>query len=230
MSVTKLADSTVDREILITENLGLVHSCAHRFTGRGIEYEDLFQAGCMGLVKAFDAFDRERGVRFSTYAVPLIMGEMRRFLRDDGPIKVGRALKHRGIEVGKAREEYIRKNGREPRLSELSEVTGYTEEEITECVEASGAVVSLSDPIGSDGTLTVESSLADESSPLDTLTDRIALAEAIRALPELWREIVKLRYFCDLSQSETGKRLGLTQVKISREEQKILMRLRESLA
>ena len=217
-------------EELVSRNYGLVRKIALRFTGRGAEYEDLVQLGVIGMIKAARSFDFSFGTAFSTYAVPLIMGEMRRFLRDDGPIKVGRALRHRGIEVGKAREEYIRKNGREPRLSELSEVTGYTEEEITECVEASGAVVSLSDPIGSDGTLTVESSLADESSPLDALTDRIALAEAIRALPELWREIVKLRYFCDLSQSETGKRLGLTQVKLSREEQKRLMRLRESLA
>ena len=104
MSVTKLADSTVDREILITENLGLVHSCAHRFTGRGIEYEDLFQAGCMGLVKAFDAFDTERGVRFSTYAVPVILGEMRRLFRDGGTVKVSRSLKELSLKTTKERE------------------------------------------------------------------------------------------------------------------------------
>ena len=120
MSVTKLADSAVDRELLITENLGLVHSCAHRFTGRGIEYEDLFQAGSMGLVKAFDAFDCERGVRFSTYAVPVILGEMRRLFRDGGTVKVSRSLKELSIKATRERENFLLKNGREPTVSELS--------------------------------------------------------------------------------------------------------------
>ena len=216
-------------EQLVSQNLGLVRKIALRFTGRGVEYEDLVQLGVIGMIKASRSFDFNYCTAFSTYAVPLIMGEIRRFLRDDGPIKVGRALRARGAQVARAREGFITENGREPKISELSAVTGYTEDEITECIEASSGVMSLSEPIGGDSSVTLESSVADESSALDGLTDRIALGEAIRALPPLWRDLVKLRYFCDLSQSETGKRLGLTQVKISREEQKILLRLREAL-
>ena len=143
MSGAKLADSAVDREILITENLGLVHSCAHRFTGRGIEYEDLFQAGCMGLVKAFDAFDRERGVRFSTYAVPVILGEMRRLFRDGGTVKVSRSLKELSLKTTKERENFLLKNGREPTVSELSERLSVSAEEVTEALCAAAPVISL---------------------------------------------------------------------------------------
>jgi len=216
-------------EQLVQQNLGLVKKLAYRFTGRGAEYEDLVQIGVIGMIKAARSFDFEYSTVFSTYAVPLIMGEIRRFLRDDGPIKVGRTLKQKGIHVMKVREAFLTEHGREARLSEISELTGYTEEEITACLEASSCVVSLSEPIGEDGGLTVESSIADEGSALDKLTDRIALGEAIRKLPPLWREIVDLRYFRELSQNETGKRLGLTQVKVSREEQKILLRLKEAL-
>ena len=216
-------------ELLVRQNMGLVKKLALRFVGRGAEYEDLTQIGVIGMIKAARSFDFEFCTVFSTYAVPLIMGEIRRFLRDDGPIKVGRSLKQKGIQVMKAREEFLCEHGREARISELSAITGYAEDEIVGCIEASAGVVSLSDPVGDDGALTVESSISDESTALDKLTDRIALGEAIRRLPPLWRDIVELRYFRDLSQSETGKRLGLTQVKISREEQKILLALREAL-
>jgi len=216
-------------EQLVKQNLGLVKKLAYRFVGRGAEYEDLVQIGVIGMIKAARSFDFEYSTVFSTYAVPLIMGEIRRFLRDDGPIKVGRTLKQKCMRVMKARESFLAEQGREARLSEISRITGYTEEEIAVCLEASSCVVSLSEPIGDDGALTVESGIADEGSALDKLTDRIALCEAIRKLPPLWRQIIDLRYFKELSQNETGKRLGFTQVKISREEQKILLKLREAL-
>ena len=217
-------------ECLVDQNLGLVKKIALRFIGRGAEYEDLVQIGVIGMIKAARSFDFEYGTAFSTYAVPLIMGEIRRFLRDDGPIKVGRAVKQRGREIMKARESFISEHCREARISELSALTGYTEEEIVACIEAQSPIVSLNEPIGADENgATLESGLADESNALDTLTDRIALSEAIRRLPPLWRNIVELRYFKELSQNETGKRLGITQVKVSREEQKILHSLRQAL-
>ncbi len=218
-------------QILTEQNTGLVKKIALRFVGRGVEYEDLTQIGMIGLIKAARSFNFEYGCVFSTYAVPLIMGEIRRFLRDDGPIKVSRSIKQKGATLMREREKFIAENQREPKISELSALTGFAESEIAYCLEAMSSVSSLSEPIGGDdASLTIESSLADESTSLDTLTDRIALGEAIRRLPPLWRKIIQLRYFDELSQSETGKRLGLTQVKVSREEQKILLFLKKELA
>ncbi len=217
-------------DLLVSRNLGLVKKIAQRFTGRGAEYEDLIQIGVIGMIKAARSFDFDFCTVFSTYAVPLIMGEIRRFLRDDGPIKVGRNTKRQGMLVMTAREKFIKEKGREPRISELAEITGIDAHEIVNSMEAVSAVQSLSEPIGGDDeNLTLESSIADESCALDKITDKLALAEAIRKLPPLWREIITLRYFSDLSQSETGKRLGITQVKVSREEQKILTLLKKEL-
>ncbi len=217
-------------EALIEQNAGLVKKIALRFTGRGVDFEDLNQIGVIGMIKAARSFDFSFGTTFSTYAVPLIMGEIRRFLRDDGPIKVGRSIKQKGMLLMRAREEFIREHEREPRVSELAEITGLVLDDVVNCMEAVAGVSSLNEPVnGDDGTLTLESSIADDSCSLEKLTDRIALGEAIRRLPPLWREIVDLRYFKELSQIETGKRLGLTQVKISREEQKILLTLRKEL-
>ncbi len=217
-------------DMLVDQNLGLVKKLAKRFTGRGADYEDLVQIGVIGMIKAARSFDFSFNTVFSTYAVPLIMGEIRRFLRDDGPIKVGRALKRQGMIVMNARESFIKEQGREPRLSELSEMTGIDIHEIASSMEAVSAVYSLNDTIGpaEDG-MTYESSIADDDFTLEKMTDKIALAEAIRKLPPLWREIITLRYFSDLSQQETGKRLGITQVKVSREEQKILNTLKKEL-
>ena len=225
MSVTKLADSTVDREILITENLGLVHSCAHRFTGRGIEYEDLFQAGCMGLVKAFDAFDRERGVRFSTYAVPVILGEMRRLFRDGGTVKVSRSLKELSLKTTKERENFLLKNGREPTVSELSERLSVSAEEVTEALCAAAPVISLTageDEGGGQTDVPVES-------PEDEITERLSVIKAISDLEEKDRTLIKYRYYENKTQTETAKILGMTQVQVSRREKKILEILRREL-
>lgn len=225
MSVTKFADSTVDREILITENLGLVHSCAHRFTGRGIEYEDLFQAGCMGLVKAFDAFDRERGVRFSTYAVPVILGEMRRLFRDGGTVKVSRSLKELSLKTTKERENFLLKNGREPTVSELSEILSVSAEEVTEALCAAAPVISLTageDEGGGQTDVPVES-------PEDEITERLSVIKAISDLEEKDRTLIKYRYYENKTQTETAKILGMTQVQVSRREKKILEILRREL-
>ena len=225
MSVTKLADSTVDREILITENLGLVHSCAHRFTGRGIEYEDLFQAGCMGLVKAFDAFDTERGVRFSTYAVPVIIGEMRRLFRDGGTVKVSRSLKELSLKTTKERENFLLKNGREPTVSELSERLSVSAEEVTEALCAAAPVISLTageDEGGGQTDVPVES-------PEDEITERLSVIKAISDLEEKDRTLIKYRYYENKTQTETAKILGMTQVQVSRREKKILEILRREL-
>ena len=214
-------------DTLVRQNLKKI---ALRFIGRGAEYEDLIQIGVIGMIKAARSFDFDYCTVFSTYAVPLIMGEIRRFLRDDGPIKVGRAIKKRGMQIMKARQDFVAENGREPRLSELSQMTALSEVEIAECMEAVSGVTSLSEPVnGEEGGLTLENSIADDSMALDKLTDRIALGEAISKLPSLWKEIIQLRYYRELSQSETGKILGLTQVKISREEQKILSQLKKAL-
>ena len=225
----KNGDQTALEE-LVTENMGLVRKIALRFTASGTELEDLIQIGVMGMIKAARSFDFSYDTVFSTYAVPMIMGEIRRFLRDDGAIKVSRELKTRGAKIMAKREAFIKEKGREPRISELAEMLSLNEQEIIEAMEATSAVCYLSEPIngGEDG-LTLESSIPDRSGAMDDLTDKLALSEAIRALPPLWREIIVLRYYKDMSQAETGKRLGLTQVKISREEQKILSALRSAL-
>jgi len=205
--------------------MGLVHSCAHRFTGKGIEYEDLFQAGCMGLVKAFDAFDKERGVRFSTYAVPVILGEMRRLFRDGGTVKVSRSLKELSIKTTKERENFILKNGREPTVSELSEILEVSGEEVTEALCAAAPVVSLTigeDEGGGQADVPVES-------PEDEITERLSVIKAVSDLEERDRLIIKHRYYENKTQTETAKLLGMTQVQVSRREKKILEILRKEL-
>ena len=218
MSGAKLADSAVDRDILITENMGLVHACAHRFAGKGIEYEDLFQAGCMGLVKAFDAFDTERGVKFSTYAVPVILGEIKRLFRDGGTVKVSRSLKELSIRVTKEREIFLLKTGREPTVSELAEKLLIEEEEVTEALCAAAPVVSLTvdeDEGGGQTDIPVES-------PENEITERLSVIKAVSDLEERDRLIIRHRYNENKTQTETAKILGMTQVQVSRREKKIL--------
>ncbi len=225
MAVTEITDRTADREILITENLGLVHSCAHRFTGRGIEYEDLFQAGCMGLVKAFDAFDTERGVRFSTYAVPVILGEMRRLFRDGGTVKVSRSLKELSLKATREREIFILKKGREPTVSELAEILEVTEEEVTEAICAGAPVISLTageDEGGGQADIPVES-------PEEQITERLSVLKAISDLEERDKRLIQLRYYENKTQTQTAQILGMTQVQVSRREKKILEILRKEL-
>ena len=226
MSVTSITDSRADRDILITENMGLVHTCAHRFTGKGIEYEDLFQAGCMGLVKAFDAFDRERGVRFSTYAVPVILGEIRRLFRDGGTVKVSGTLKELSIRTAREREKFALKEGREPTIKELAERLGVSEEDVTEAVCAAAPVISLTadeDNGGGQADVPV-------ASPEEQIAERLSVIQAVSSLEERDRAIVRLRYYENKTQTQTAAALGMTQVQVSRREKKILGLLRQELS
>lgn len=225
MSVNTVTDSRVDRDVFITENVGLVHACAHRFTGRGIEYEDLFQAGCMGLIKAYDAFDDERGVRFSTYAVPVILGEIRRLFRDGGTVKVSRTLKELSLKVAREREIFSLKESREPTVSELAERLSESEENITEAICASAPVISLTSGEDDGGTqldVPVES-------PEELISERLSVIQAVSGLEERDKKIITLRYYENKTQTQTAERLGMTQVQVSRREKKILELLRKEL-
>lgn len=214
-------------ERLVEENTGLIWAVAKRFFGRGVEPEDLFQLGSLGFLKAVSGFDAEFGTQFSTYAVPKIAGEIRRFLRDDGTVKVSRTLKERGALIHTARERLTDRLGREPVLSELAEATGLTVEEIAEAESAATAVDSIQRPNGETG-LTLEEVLTD--SPMEeTVVERLALAEALDQLPEREGQVIRLRYYHDLTQQRTATILGVSQVQVSRIEKKALAHLRELL-
>lgn len=221
------------RDEFIAANIPLVHSLANRFRGRGIEYEELFSAGSLGLVKACDNFDETRGLCFSTYAVPVILGEMRRLFRDGGAVKMSRSLKELALKVQRAREELM-KNGSEPTISELAEYLGVSIEETAEAVQASAPPLSLTAP--KDGA-TSSSGLSagfGEGGEIDVpvegiedeLIDKLALRQCLAELPENDRRLILLRYFRDKTQSETAQILGMTQVQVSRRERKILDSLR----
>lgn len=218
-------------ELLIKNNLGLVRSIAVRFKDRGVEFEDLVQIGSMGMLKAIRSFDLSKGTVFSTYAVPLIIGEIRRFIRDDGLIKVSRVYKQHSAKINKERELYVKLNGKEPTVEELAKLCDLTTEETILAMEATVAVTSLSQPLtNGDETFTLESTLASDKNEIDRKIEHIALSEAISSLPPLWRKIITLRYLKEYSQQTTAKMLGLSQVKISREEKKIFETLRQKLS
>ena len=216
-------------ERLIELNMGLVTSVSMRFRGRGADPEDLIQIGSIGLLKAIRSFDPSRGFAFSTYAVPLIIGEIRRFLRDDGLVKVGRGLKRTGALLMKEREAYLAQHGEEPRLDHLAERVGISPEEAAVALDAASPVRSLTEPIGEDD-FALEDVIQDREDEIGKMLERMALAEVIGKLPPLWRRIITLRYFRECSQQQTADALGLTQVKISREEKKICAELRHMLA
>ncbi len=216
-------------EELVKRNMGLVRSIAARFIGRGTELEDLWQIGSMGLVKAIRTFDLSRGCAFSTYAVPLIFGEIRRFLRDEGPIKVSRVQKRLAARLAAAREELAAKGVFEAPVSRLAAHVGVSTEEAVSAMDAVLPPRSFSDPVGDEDGRTLEGMLSDDGEH-ERAFERLALMSAIEKLPELRRKIILLRYFRDLSQDETARRLGLSQVKVSREEKKILALLREELS
>ena len=218
-------------EILMTNNLGLVRSVALKFRDRGVEYEDLVQIGSIGMLKAIRSFDLDKGTVFSTYAVPLIIGEIRRFIRDDGLIKVSRVYKQQGAQLMKAREKFVIENGCEPHIEELAKMCGLTIQEAAIAIDATASVNSLSASLnGEDESFTLENTLCEEKNEIDAKIEHIALTQAISALPPLWRKIVTLRYLKEYSQQATAKMLGLTQVKISREEKKIFATLRKELS
>ncbi|MBO4211971.1 MAG: sigma-70 family RNA polymerase sigma factor [Oscillospiraceae bacterium] len=214
-------------EQLLSENTGLIRAVARRYWGRGVEVEDLFQLGSLGFLKAVAGFDLAFGTRFSTYAVPKIAGEIRRFLRDDGAVKVSRTLKERAVAIHQARDRLSKSLGREPVLSELAEALELTVEEIAEAETASDPVASIQQPAGDDG-LTLEAVLTD--SPMEEqLVERLALRQALERLPEREARVVTLRYFHTLTQDQTAKLVGVSQVQVSRIEKKALAHLRELL-
>lgn len=216
-------------EQLVSSNMGLVKSIALRFRDRGAELEDLVQIGTIGMIKAARSFDFSYGTAFSTYAVPLIIGEIRRYLRDDGLIKVSRTVKKQGMLLMREKERFLQENGREPRISELAEVCSMTVEEAVSAFEAVGPVHSFDEPTGDDDHMTLGNLLSDRENAIEALTDRIALRQAISALEPVQRCIISLRYEKGMSQQQTGDLLGLTQVKVSREEKKIMEQLRHAL-
>ncbi len=207
----------------IGENLGLVHSLANRFRGRGIEYEELYSAGCMGLVKAAKGFDESRGLKFSTYAVPVILGEIKRLFRDGGTVRVSRSIKELSLKIARRREE-CSKSGHEPTITELAQYFEVSEEQITEAIAASQPALSLtgSDENGSEYDLPVEP-------PQAKATELIALGQCLGTLEPDDRRLIYLRYWKGLTQSETGKQLSMTQVQVSRREKRILEGLRGML-
>lgn len=210
------------REAFITQNLGLVHACAGRFRGRGMEYDDLYSAGCVGLIKAYDNFDESRGVCFSTYAVPVILGEIKKLFRDGGTVKVSRSLKELGMRVQAAREHTMKLCGAEPTLQQLDEPI----ENVALAIQAAQPAMSLTPEGGEDGDRQLDIPV---ESPEEELADRISLAEVIEALPEQDKQLIRLRFYGNRTQSETAKALHTTQVQISRRERKILIRLRARL-
>jgi len=211
---------------LLEENSGLVWSVARRYFGRGVDPEDLYQLGCLGFVKAVRGFDPGFGCQFSTYAVPKIAGEIRRFLRDDGAVKVSRGLREQGGSIRQARDKLQTRLGREPTLSELSEETGLAPEEIAAAETANAPVASLQLDLG-DG-FTLEQVVGDEGMEENVL-EKLALREAVAALPDRERQVVALRYFRGLTQDKTARILGVSQVQVSRIERKAVSRLREAL-
>lgn len=224
------------RSELVAANMGLVRSIANRFRDRidgskdthGCDFEDIIQIGTIGMIKAIRSYDPKFGTAFSTYAVPLIIGEIRRFLRDDGLIKISRTTKKQNAQILYVRECFLKKNGREPTIDELSELCKIPREELIFALESGSPCHSLSDAVGDDGA-ELEDVLPSSDNEIDTLTDKLALREAIRSLPPKQREIIALRYFRDLSQQQTADILGLSQVKVSREEKKIFEQLRKLL-
>ena len=213
------------RSAFIEQNLGLVHACAGRFRGRGIEYDDLYGAGCMGLVKATDGFDGGRGVCFSTYAVPVILGEIKKLFREGGTVKVSRSLKELGLRVNAAREHHRKLCGTEPTLSQLAEELGESVENITLAIQAAQPALSLT-PEGENSDRQIDIPV---ESPEEELADKIGLAEVLESLPEEDRLLIRLRFYANRTQSETAKVLHTTQVQISRRERKILRKMRERL-
>lgn len=215
----------MEDEDFIQHNLGLVHLCANKFRNKGIEYEEMFSAGCIGLVKAMKAFDPSRNVKFSTYAVPVILGEIKCLFRDGGSIKVSRKIKSLSIHISRERDRFSKNYGREPTISELSEILNVSESEIAEAVSAGLPTVSLTcedDEGCSQLDIPVEA-------PDIKITDRVSLHQIISTLEPDDRQLIFLRYYRNLTQVQTAKLLGITQVKVSRREKKILSVIREKM-
>ena len=226
--------SKAAKEKIVSDNTGLVWSIARRFVNRGYDLEELYQIGCIGLLKACDRFESRYGVQFSTYAVPLIAGEIKRFLRDNGAIKVSRILKQNGYQISKAKEALLHKYGREATLDELADYTGLCVEDIVMATEANREVESIQQTIcGKDGTqVSLVERLVDEAQSevaAENIMNRILVGQAMEKLGEMEQELIRLRFFEDRTQPEVAKVLGISQVQVSRLEKKILIQMRQNL-
>ncbi len=210
------------REEKIKNNIGLVHSIAGRFKGRGVDYDDLFQNGCIGLIKAVDNFDESKGFAFSTYAVPVIMGEIKRTFRDGGAIKVSRSLKEKAIKAQAMRERFINKELREPTVSEFSQMLDCTPEETAEIINVILPMISLNSS-GEEGEDTIDIPV-DES---EQLFDRISVNQLVSRLSKTERDLIDMRFYKGYTQSKTAEALGVSQVQVSRKEKNILLKLRK---
>lgn len=216
------------RDLLVTENMGLIWSIVRRFTGRGYELEDLFQIGSIGLIKAVDKFDTSFDVRFSTYAVPMITGEIKRFLRDDGIIKVSRTLKETVVKVQRAKEQISKSEGREPTIEEISKEIGVTSEDIVLALEAGSEIESIYKTIyqGDGNSILLIDKIEEGKNANETLINKMVLSQIIESLSVKERMIIEMRYFEEKTQTEIAKELGISQVQVSRLEKKILERMR----
>ena len=214
-----------ERDLFIESNLGLVHSKCKRFLGRGIEYEDLYQAGCIGLIKATDAFDDSRGLMFSTYAVPVIMGEVRRLFRDGGAVKVSRSVKELGLKINREKPKLEQKLLREASVSEIAEFMGVSKEEITEAICANQNTVSLT----YDGEEGLKETDLPVMGPEEEIDNRLQIEEAFKILDETEIKIMKYRYYKNFTQIKIAEILNMSQVQVSRAEKRILNKLRQFL-
>ena len=215
----------LSRDSLINENYGLVHACANKFRGRGVEYDDLFQAGCVGLCKAADNFDASRGFAFSTYAVPVILGEIRRIFRDGGAVKIGRSLKEKSRHAMKIREELSLELGREPTVGELAERLGIEISAAAELITISLPTISLTSGEDKNEVQLDIPTLP----PEEEISERLSLKSVLDRLDDRDRQLIELRYFRGMTQVNTARELGMSQVQASRREKVILMKMRESL-
>ncbi len=216
------------REQLVEENVGLIWCVVKRFYGRGTDPEDLFQIGSIGLLKAIDKFDESFDVKFSTYAVPMISGEIKRFLRDDGMLKVSRSLKELSLKIFRSRETFLATNHKEPTLEELSSVIGVDKEEIVQALEAGVEVESLNTPVyQQEGKpIFLVDKVEEKEEYVEKVVDKMFLEQLLETLDQEERKLIYLRYFAEETQSSVGKKLGISQVQVSRMEKKILLHLR----
>lgn len=217
------------REQIVEENTGLVWSVARRFMGRGVELEDLFQIGSIGLMKAVDKFDMSFGVKFSTYAVPMITGEIKRFLRDDGMVKVSRALKELAIKAYHVKEQLYSRTGQEPTVKEIAEILSVEEEELVQALDTCVEVESLQKVVyqGERQEVCLMDKIEEERDAHEELLNSILLKELLSGLGSKERELIYLRYFQDQTQMQIAKKMGISQVQVSRLEKKILHKMRE---
>ncbi len=221
-----MTENKTSKQDMIENNYGLVHACANKFRGRGAEYDDLFQAGCIGLIKAADKFDPDRGFAFSTYAVPVILGEIKRIFRDGGAVKIGRSLKEKARHAMRIKEELSLSLGREPTISELAEELDTDIAHAAELITISMPVISLT---ATDEKGTVQLDIPTDA-PEEAISEKLALKTVVNSLEERDRRLIELRYFKGLTQVKTAKELGMSQVQVSRREKAILIYMRKAMS